>query len=253
MRFASLGSGSGGNALVCNSGKTTILLDCGFGIYETQSRLARLNLLIEQIRGIVVTHEHADHVQGIARIARRYKLAIWLTYGTWRMIEHSLKNVEVNLIEADSPFFIGDLNFVPFTVPHDAREPVQFVVSDGDKRLGILTDTGRPTEHIENILTGLDALVLECNHDEKMLQESHYPLNLKRRIGGPYGHMSNADAARLLANLDFSRLSHLIAAHLSEKNNTPALARAALATVLDCEKEWINVASQDKGFNWLTI
>ncbi|MDE3020697.1 MAG: MBL fold metallo-hydrolase [Pseudomonadota bacterium] len=250
MRFASLGSGSGGNALVCCAGGTTLLLDCGFGLAETQLRMGRLGLTMDALNAIVVTHEHSDHVQGVARLARRYSLKVWLTYGTWRMMEERMSGIDVEFIEADISFSIGDLLLYPYTVPHDAREPVQFVLSDGKSRLGVLTDAGRRTPHIESMLTGMDGLVLECNHDRQMLEKSNYPPSLKRRIGGPYGHMDNEEAAQLLAALDTSHLKHLIAAHLSEQNNNPELVRRKLAAVMGCKENWVGVASQVEGFRW---
>jgi phosphoribosyl 1,2-cyclic phosphodiesterase len=135
-------------------------------------------------------------------------------------------------------------------VPHDAREPVQYVFSDGDRRLGVLTDTGCVTPHIERCLDGCDALVLECNHDSEMLRRGAYPPQLKTRIAGRLGHLDNAAAAALLATLDRRRLQHVVAAHLSEQNNCPELARAALAGALGCGSEWIGVADQETGFGW---
>jgi phosphoribosyl 1,2-cyclic phosphodiesterase len=136
-------------------------------------------------------------------------------------------------------------------VPHDAREPAQFVFTDGARRLGVLTDTGTSTPHIEAVLSGCDALVLECNHDRGMLETGHYPAQLKRRIGGAFGHLDNDQAGALLAALDRSRLKHVVAAHLSQHNNHPHLARAALAAAMGCSDDWIHVATQDEGFDWL--
>ena len=141
----------------------------------------------------------------------------------------------------------------PYLVPHDAAEPVQYVFSDGVKRLGVLTDTGSSTKHIELMLSGCDALVLECNHDMDMLANGDYPLSLKQRVGGRFGHLNNADAGALLARLDNSRLQHIVAAHLSRKNNTPHLAVQALSSALNCTAEWVAVATQHEGFSWRQI
>jgi phosphoribosyl 1,2-cyclic phosphodiesterase len=135
-------------------------------------------------------------------------------------------------------------------VPHDAREPVQYVLSDGERRLGVLTDIGAPTAHVARVLSGLHALVLETNYDRDMLWNGGYPRWLKERIAGPFGHLDNEDSGRLLAALDCSRLQHLVGAHLSENNNRPDLARAALARALGCETSWIGLATQDEGFGW---
>ena len=150
-------------------------------------------------------------------------------------------------------FEIGDLLIQPFPVPHDAREPVQFLLSDGSRRLGVLTDLGCSTPHVEQILDGCQALVLECNHDADMLRDGNYPRHLKQRIASRLGHLDNTAAAALLAALDHHPLQHVVAAHLSQQNNTPQLARQALAAVLGCAEEWIGVADQESGFGWRAI
>ncbi len=148
---------------------------------------------------------------------------------------------------------MGDIEIEPYTVPHDAREPAQFVFGDGACRLGLLTDAGSLTAHMQEVLSGLDALVLECNHDLDLLWGGGYPQRLKERIAGKFGHLDNATAAQLLKSIDCSRLTHLVAAHLSKQNNTPELARAALSQALGCEREWIGVATQDEGFDWRDV
>ncbi|MBI3937922.1 MAG: MBL fold metallo-hydrolase [Betaproteobacteria bacterium] len=254
MRFASLGSGSQGNALVVEAAGTRILLDCGFSAQEAALRLARIGLEPADLDAVVVTHEHDDHASGVAQLARRHGLPVHLTAGTLAALgERWLAEVAVTLIPEYQPFAIGALEISPFPVPHDAGEPAQFVFSDGMRRLGMLTDTGCATPHIAAMLSGLDALVLECNHDTELLAHGAYPAPLKRRIAGRFGHLDNGAAARLLASLDTSRLRHVIAAHLSRHNNTPQLARAALAGALGCEDGWIGVASQEEGFGWREI
>jgi phosphoribosyl 1,2-cyclic phosphodiesterase len=251
MRFASLGSGSGGNALLIEAGNTLILLDCGFGLAEVTGRLARIGLGPGDIDAIIVTHEHEDHAGGVVRFARRHELPVYLTYGTMAALGRDRTALpEAALIDGHAPFAIGDIEVRPFPVPHDAREPVQFVLGDGAARVGVLTDIGAPTPHVAEMLSGLEALVLECNHDRTMLEAGPYPAMLKDRIGGPFGHLENDAAARLLSGLDCSRLQHVIAAHLSQQNNTPELARAALAAALECESDWIGVATQNDGFAW---
>ena len=156
-------------------------------------------------------------------------------------------------IDSHSAFAVGDIEIRPFPVPHDAREPVQFVLSDGQFRLGVLTDTGSPTPHIVDMLKDCDALVLECNHDADLLQGSGYPASVKRRIAGNRGHLENAQAAALLAKIGTRRLQHLVAAHLSEQNNLPALAARALSAAMGCSPEWIGVAGQEAGFDWRAL
>ncbi|MEO8344041.1 MAG: MBL fold metallo-hydrolase [Gallionella sp.] len=254
MRFSSLGSGSEGNALLVAVGATHVLMDCGFGLQDTVSRLARAGVAPEQLDGIVVTHEHGDHIGGVARLARKYNLPVWLTNGTLRSQTKAFANIaDIREIDPHLAFVIGDIEIIPYSVPHDAAEPVQFVFNDGARRLGVLTDAGCSTAHIEQTLSGCDALVLECNHDIDMLMNGDYSSSLKRRVGGRFGHLNNQESADILARLDKSRLQHLIAAHLSRKNNTPQLAVRALSAAAQCEESWIGVATQHDGFAWREI
>ncbi len=257
MRFASLGSGSMGNGLVFETGATQLLLDCGFRVTDTVARLARLGIAPETLSGVLVTHEHGDHADGVFPFARRFGVPVWLTHGTLAVLRAAKPQVDagvrVTLIDASTAFAIGDALVQPYPVPHDAREPAQFVFSDGNRRLGVLTDTGCSTPHIETTLSGCNGIVLECNHDAAMLAGGDYPPSLRARIAGRYGHLDNTASAALLKNLDHSRLQHVIAAHLSLKNNTPELARAALAGAMGCSRDWIGVATQDGGFAWRTI
>ncbi len=253
MRFACLGCGSQGNALVVEVKKTKVMLDCGFGLSETVARLSRLGLEPAQLNGILVTHEHADHLGGVAKIARKFNLPVWLTFGTASESQDEFATLMVQYIDSHESFSIGDIELQPYPVPHDAREPAQFVFGDGAKRLGVLTDTGCSTPHIEAVLSGCDALVLECNHDLEMLMKGNYPPALKQRIAGRFGHLSNDAAARLLASLNNGRLQHLIAAHLSQHNNTPKLARAALSRAINCKADWVEIADQREGLSWREI
>lgn len=254
MRFASLGSGSQGNALVVEAGASRVMLDCGFRLKETVSRLAQLGLAPNDLAAIVISHEHDDHIAGAIPFALKYNLPLWLTYGTMRAMNGFCANLpRVSVIEGHCRFSIGDIAIEPYPVPHDAREPAQFVFSDGARKLGVLTDSGCTTRHIEAVLRGCDALVLECNHDGEMLRQGPYPPWLKSRIAGRLGHLANADAASLLGTLDCARLQHVVAAHISQQNNTPQLARAALGAVLNCADESITAADQVSGFSWRQI
>jgi phosphoribosyl 1,2-cyclic phosphodiesterase len=251
VRFASIGSGSEGNGLVIEAGGTRILIDCGFGVRDTATRLARIGVAPDSLSAILVTHEHSDHVGGVPAFASKHGIPVWLTFGTLSVVAERFSGLpHVYGFDSHDAFAIGDLEIRPFPVPHDAREPVQFVVTDGDHRLGILTDIGMITPCVESSLTGCDALVLECNHDLDLLAGSDYPPSLKQRIAGRFGHLHNEDAAALLASLDTSRLQHVIAAHLSQQNNTPDKARAALAGALACAADWIGIADQRNGFAW---
>jgi len=253
VRFASLASGSKGNCLVAEADGSRVLVDCGLSPRETARRLARLGLAPADLSAILVTHEHDDHVGHAYPFAALHGLPVYLTHGTRRAQEDggaAADGVELRLIEGREPFAVGAIRVEPFTVPHDAREPVQFVLGDGARRLGVLTDLGTSTAHVEATLSGCDALVLETNHDLDLLWGGDYPKWLKERIGGPFGHLDNAASGRLLAALDRSRLKHVVAAHLSQQNNRAGLARAALAAALGCAEDWVGVATQEEGFGW---
>ncbi|MGQ2964318.1 MBL fold metallo-hydrolase [Methylophilus sp.] len=255
MRFASLGSGSAGNATVVEAGETRLLLDCGFSVKETVLRLNRLGLQPEQLSGIVITHEHDDHARGAFKLAARYQVPVWTTYGTYTMCQRYLpaQPLTVHIIDAHTRFAVQEIEVMPYPVPHDAREPAQFVFGDGARRFGVLTDVGSVTPHIVAMLQGCDGLLLECNHDLEMLRTGPYAHSLKKRVGGWLGHLDNQSSAKLLAQLDNSKLKHLVAAHLSEKNNTPALAQQALSEVLQCAADWVQIASQQQGLDWRTL
>ncbi len=255
MRFASLGSGSEGNALLISaaSGTTTthLMLDCGFVTREAERRIARFEVDPSHLAGILVTHEHSDHVGGVFRLARRYRVPVWLSHGTLGAVRSDAHGVDVRICRDAETFAVGDLQITPYTVPHDAREPLQYVATDGLSKLGVLTDIGRATPHVIEALAGCDALLLEFNHDSEMLAQSAYPASLKSRIAGPLGHLSNAHAAELLEAIDKRRLKTLVAAHLSKKNNTPERVSAAIDAVVGREVP-VTIACQAQGFEWLT-
>jgi phosphoribosyl 1,2-cyclic phosphodiesterase len=255
MRFASLGSGSEGNALLISatSGitETQVMLDCGFGLREAESRLSHLHIDPKQLSGIIVTHEHQDHVGGVFRLARRHKIPVWMTHGTLESVRDEADGVTVHICRDGEPFVIGDLEIQPYTVPHDAREPVQYTATDGIRKLGVLTDVGHSTPHLMKALSGCDALVLEFNHDTDMLSQSVYPPWLKSRIGGQLGHLSNQQSADILQALDRSRLQCVIAAHLSQKNNSPDKVRSLIQDVLAGSDVEIVIADQASGFDWM--
>ncbi len=251
MRFASIGSGSEGNGLVVEAGATRVLIDCGFGVRDTRARLQRAGIAPESLSAILVTHEHSDHVGGVPAFAARYGIPVWLTMGTLEVVGERMGSVAtVYGFDSHDNFAVGDLEVRPIPVPHDAREPVQFVLTDGAHRLGVLTDIGVSTPFVEASLSGCDALVIECNHDSDMLANGGYPYPLKQRIAGRYGHLCNEAAAAIVKAIDCTRLRHIVAAHLSQQNNTPDHARAALAGALGCGEAWIGIADQRTGFDW---
>lgn len=251
MRFAWLGSGSRGNAALVESDGRSLMVDCGLGLKAVEFRLARLGKSPGDLDAILVTHEHSDHLGGVARLAAKHDIRVLATAGTARSFRRMPPRLE--LIGPHQPFELGPFGVHPIAVPHDAREPCQFLFDDGAHKLGIMTDLGRQTPHVVASLQGCDALALECNHEERMLAAGPYPASLKRRVGGDQGHLSNGQAAALLSAMDTGRLRHVVALHLSEQNNTPALAQAALAGPLGCAPAEIAVAGQDEGLDWRSL
>lgn len=250
--FASLGSGSKGNATLVSDGETHVLVDCGFGLRDTERRLARFGVHPRQLAAVLVTHEHGDHIGGVGALARRHGLPVYLSPGTW--LSGRLGNVPRHrLIEPQARFAINGLEIEPVTVPHDAREPVQFCFLAHQRRLGVLTDLGHPSEHVIEAFSGCDAMILECNHDPRMLAEGPYPPRLKRRVGGNWGHLANAQAHQLLRRVGLDRLQRIVCSHLSEQNNRPELARESLTPLLDGDESRLMIAAQDVGFEWQVV
>ncbi len=253
FRFASLGSGSRGNATLVQAGTTSVLVDCGFAARELVARCADLGFDPAGLTAILVTHEHGDHMRGVGALARRFGVPVWMSHGTWRAADFGVLS-DLNLFAGhEGDFRIGDLVVTPVPVPHDAREPTQFVFTWGGLRLGLLTDLGSITPRVLEAFDRLDALLLECNHDCEMLANGPYPPGLQARVGGCYGHLNNAQAAEFLRSIDHTRLRHLVAGHLSEKNNAPELARLALESV-SCELAGcLSLLIQDQASDWFAI
>lgn len=253
MRFASLGSGSRGNATLIESDNTRLLLDCGFPARELEKRLLPFGFTPESLDGILVTHEHQDHIRGVGVLARRFGLPVWLTHGTLHC-RHLGQLPDVRVIHGHrTSFLIGDLRVTAYPVPHDAREPVQFVFETSSARFGVLTDVGVVTPHIVKMLANCTALLLECNHDREMLANGPYPISLQRRVGGTLGHLSNCQAAGLLEQVEHPGLKRLVVGHVSEKNNTPGLARAALVSAVPGIENRLTLTCQDCASEWFDV
>lgn len=251
LRFASLGSGSKGNATVISFADTHLLLDCGFSMREAVKRLERLGLQPEQLAAVLVTHEHSDHVKGVPALARKYRMPIFMTPGTYHSREYG-QIPQLKLIESYQNFVVNEITVQPVAVPHDAREPAQYWFQAGGKKLGILTDLGCLTSHVIDAFKGCDGLIIEANHDRNLLAFGPYPPSLKERVAGPWGHLSNEQAADLLEQIDTSKLQHLVVGHISQKNNTLELAKRSLAGIQKPLGQ-IYYACQDQGFHWLQL
>ena len=257
LRFRSLGSGSTGNAALVeatSAGRTSrLLIDCGFGLKQLDLRLAQAGLAASDIDAVFVTHEHGDHIGCAHSLSRRNRIPVWMSEGTWLATGGRDFEGQLHIARDDEDFAVGELSVHPFTVPHDAREPLQLRCSDGARHLGILTDLGHATPHVLSRLSGLDALLLEFNHDSDMLARSAYPPFLKLRVGGNYGHLSNAAAAAIARALHHGGLHHVLGAHLSEQNNRPELVRRAMAEALGASEHEMLTANASEGCDWLEL
>jgi phosphoribosyl 1,2-cyclic phosphodiesterase len=248
MRYASLGSGSRGNGTLVEYGDQLLLVDCGFTVKETLLRIERLGVDPQSLSAILVTHEHGDHIKGVGPLARRLKVPVYMTPGTFHSRDLG-KLPELHLIEGYRPFTLGDIHITPVAVPHDAREPAQYIFEANERRLGVLTDLGSISPHVEEAYGNCDALVLEANHDPHMLASGPYPPSLKQRVGGLWGHLSNQQAAGFLQRIDLERLQQLVVAHISQKNNCLDRTRETLAQVTEGIDQVV-YACQDQGFDW---
>ncbi len=247
MRFALLGSGSKGNSLFIESGKTRILIDAGFSGKEIARRMSLLQRDTERIDGIFLTHEHGDHVCGAGVLSRRCRLPVYANAGTFRGSEKKIGKVYKQVeFETGSPVELQDLQVRSFAVSHDTADPVGYLINDGTHSIACCTDTGKVSHLVSRRLQGCDALILEFNHDPEMLKNGPYPLFLQQRVRSSQGHLANEDAAAFLATLLHDRLQHILLAHLSETNNHPDLALQSAAAVLDREQACtLLAASQD--------
>ncbi|WP_461480457.1 MBL fold metallo-hydrolase [Porticoccus sp.] len=251
MRFASLGSGSKGNATVVDCGTARFLVDCGFSVRETERRLARLGLAGQDINAILVTHEHSDHVRGVLPLAKKYRLPVVMTAGTSKAVQAD-GQPHLRLIESHSPFVQDGIEITPVSVPHDAREPVQYVFRSGALTLGVLTDLGSVTPHVIEHFSRCDGLLLECNHDLNMLQNGSYPPALKRRIASSWGHLNNQQSRSLLDSIELQQMQHLVLGHISQQNNDVDIVRQVMGDIEQSVSS-VHYACQQQGFDWLQL
>lgn len=234
LKLCVLASGSSGNCTYVGSETTGILIDAGLSGRETARRLGEIGVAMDFIRAICVTHEHSDHTSGLGVLHRNGQVALYANSGTIEGIQarDSGATLAWNVFSTGSPFQVGDLRLEPFSVPHDAYDPVGYVVACGDRRVGIVTDMGMVTGLIRERLRACQAIVVESNHDERMLKDCDRPWRLKQRIYGRQGHLSNTHAAELIAEIAGSALAAAYLAHMSQDCNRPELAVRAVEEAL---------------------
>jgi phosphoribosyl 1,2-cyclic phosphodiesterase len=252
VRFASLGSGSKGNSTIIDSGESRVLIDCGFNRKHTRIRLQELSLDLSDIDAILVTHEHSDHAKGVALVCESIDKPFYSTYGTARSagwLEHPLWNC----IDSHDTVKINDLNIQAVVVPHDSQEPVQFVVSNRDFKIGVLSDLGSLTPYVIDAYQNCHGLLLEANHDLQLLQQGSYPPALKRRVAGDFGHLNNQQSADLLSRLLWPGIQHVLASHISDKNNQLELVQKEFAQVLSCKWQDVDAAIQGESTGWRVL
>jgi phosphoribosyl 1,2-cyclic phosphodiesterase len=250
LRFASLGSGSRGNALLVEFDGTLLMVDCGLPRRDIESRLSAIGVAASDIAALLITHEHADHIRSVEPFVRRYGTPVWMTPGTASRLRGLTR---INALSCQRAQRFGGIDVQPYLVPHDAREPCQFVFSAGGRRLGLLTDAGQITMHIRERLAGCDALALEFNHDVDALEQGNYPASVKARIGSNYGHLNNAQASSFLEQFGHSGLQWVMAMHISEQNNSCEHVRRAVAQLRLPANLPLHLAAQHEVSGWVSI
>ena len=256
MRFRSLGSGSSGNATLVQSigsNLCNVLIDCGFGLKQLLQRLQKSGVRPDHLDAIFITHEHGDHTGCVEALSNQFSIPVWMSAGTAAAMGYKNTAGLLNTASDGDVIELHGLQLCPFTVPHDARQPLALTCTDGTAKLGVLTDLGHSTTHVLDQLRGCHALLLECNHDTDLLAASSYPPFLKQRVGGGHGHLANSQAADIAGAVQHRNLKHVVAAHLSQQNNLPELVRSSLAQALSCSADEIIIASQNEGCPWLSF
>lgn len=227
MKYCSIGSGSSGNCHYVGYKDTNLLVDAGLSGKRITGGLSDIGIDAKKINGILVTHEHSDHIKGMGIMSRKYDLPIYINYKTWLAIEHKIGNIKesnIRIFENDKSYIIGDIYVKPFSIEHDAADPVGYLFSDGKEKLSIATDIGNVTENIRKNIIGSKVVVLESNYDKQMLLAGSYTYSLKKRVMSNIGHLSNEDASKFSVDLIKNGTEKILFAHLSRENNFPALA-----------------------------
>ena len=263
MKLCSIASGSSGNCIFVGSEQTNLLVDVGLSAKRIENGLKEIDIKPDTIQGILITHEHTDHVSGLGVMARRYHIPIYATYETIMAIRGIKSLGEIseklfNYIEPDKRFTINDISIEPFSISHDAANPVCYTMETGHEKLGIATDLGKYDDYILSKLSGSDILMIEANHDINMLMVGKYPYYLKQRILGDLGHLSNETSAGLISKLINKKKQHIILGHLSKENNYEELAYETVICELmrlgvDSSALNLNVAHRDAPSGMVTI
>ena len=254
LKICILGSGSKGNCTYIEAPEVRLLIDAGLSAREIVRRLHHIGVEPDALDGILVTHEHSDHIHGIGALARRYKLPVYANRATFQKAQRVVGMVkEVRDFFTGTPFSIKDLCIDPFSLPHDADDPVAFRLSWRRRSMAMVTDLGYPSQLVRERLRGCHLLILEANHDDAMLKVGPYPWPLKQRIAGKAGHLSNQQSGELLRDVLHDELGYVILAHLSETNNLPDLARLTMEEVLGARQTQLSIASQRNVSEWFVL
>ena len=247
LKFCSLYSGSSGNSSLVQSKNINILIDAGVSGKKIVDALASINVGIENISAILITHEHIDHTQSIATLSKKYNIPVYANKKTWDAMQDKKSKITNNNIcyfNNNKPFNLNDITILPFDIPHDAANPCGFTISDSESKLSIATDIGHMTTSILNNIKNSDFLLLEANYEPDVLKCSSYPFHLKERIASPIGHLSNIDAGKTINYLADFGVKNIMLGHLSNENNFPELAYKSVLEQIENKDLTLNVASR---------
>ncbi|MGI6537549.1 MAG: MBL fold metallo-hydrolase [Caldicoprobacterales bacterium] len=262
LNVCSLFSGSSGNCTYIGTEKTHILVDAGVPMKNVVSSLKQIGVDIRGLKGLMVTHEHTDHIKGIGALSRRLDIPVYANEGTWEAMMPKLGNIaphNVRVFQNNMDFYIQDINIQPYEIPHDAADPVGFCFYAQNKKISITTDLGHTNSRIIKAVMDSDLVILEANHDSEMLMAGRYPMYLKKRIAGRKGHLSNEDTGKALLEIIKGKAAHILLAHLSKENNYPQLAWQTVTDILESsgvkvgKDIQIDMTYRDKASNFYQI